>query len=97
MTATVYCYFRSEPSRRAEVEAALRRQLAGVGERCGVHARAGLREDADKPYLTCLEVYPEVPADALQALLQAIDDSAAQTGLAALALEGRRREVFRMM
>jgi hypothetical protein len=97
VTATVYCYFRSEPSRRAEVEAALRRQLAGVGERCGVHARAGLREDADKPYLTWLEVYPEVQADALPALLQAIDDSAAQTGLAALALEGRRREVFRMI
>jgi hypothetical protein len=75
----------------------LRRQLAGIGECCGVHGRAGLRDDADKPYLTWLEVYPEVPADGLQALLQAIDDSAARTGLAALAPEGRRREVFRML
>lgn len=91
---TVFVFFRSTPEDRERTHRALRGQLAAVRAATGVDGRAGLRLDADKPYLTWLEVYEPVPAERLRAVLDAIDTGAGVSGLAALALEGRHAEVF---
>ena len=91
---TAYVYFRSGRDDAGRVRAALARQRALVEERLGLRCRVGMRHDEDKPYLTWLEVYEGIDPDALQATLQAIDRASTDSGLAALALEGRRNEVF---
>lgn len=89
-----YVYFRSSRDDADRVRAALARQGALVAERLGLGCRVALRHDRDKPYLTWLEVYEGIDPAALQASLQAIDRASTDSGLAALALEGRRNEVF---
>jgi hypothetical protein len=91
---TVFVYFRTAPGHHDRTQAALGAQLAAARGATGVEARAGVRHDADKPYLTWLEVYEPVPAARLRAVLESIDACAEATGLAALALEGRHAEVF---
>ena len=100
----VYVYFRAEPARSAAVEAALGRQRALAASRCGLGMRSGCRLDPPgKPYLTWLGVYrpgrppPADGADSLAALAPVLDEierCAIDSGLAALAPEGRHREVF---
>lgn len=107
MTAfEVYVYFRAEPGQSAAVQAALARQRALAAARCGLAMRSGCRLDPPgKPYLTWLEVYrvaapggmtaaPGLELAALEPVLEAIERCALDSGLAALAAEGRHREVF---
>ena len=99
----IYVYFRADPVRAGEVRAALQRQCARVAAVHGLAARSGLRRELPgvvKAWHTWLEVY-RVPADgrsldddALAALLAGIETCARETGLAALAPEGRHTEVF---
>ena len=91
---TVFVYFRAAPDARQRTVAALGRQFALLEARCGVRGRGGVRRDRDKPYLTWLEIYEGVEPDRLDELLEAIDASALESGLVALADEGRHREVF---
>ena len=91
---TAYVYFRSHPDAADRVRAALARQRALVTERLGLRCRFALRHDREKPYLTWLEVYEGIDPAALQASLLAVDRASTDSGLAALALEGRRNEVF---
>lgn len=93
----VYVYFRSDPSMAGEVRAALERQRARLRQEAGCpEVRTGLRrEAAPRDYLTWLEVY-RFDADVPEAWLDAIERCARDCGLAALALQGRHREVFRL-
>ena len=93
-TLTVYVYFRSAAQARAQVLAALERQLETIRRACGLAGTTGVRRDRDKPYLTWLEVYEGVAPQQLDAVLAALDRCAQACGLAALALEGRHHEVF---
>lgn len=91
---TIFVYFRAAPQDRRDTAAALARHFAAVQAACGLRGRAGLRHDRDKPYLTWLEIYEGVEARRLQAVVDAVEASASASGLAALAPEGRHREVF---
>lgn len=91
---TVYVYFRSGHEAVERARAALARQRELVGRRLGLDCRIALRHDRDKPYLTWLEVYEGVDPGELAQALEGIDRASTDSGLAALALEGRRHEVF---
>lgn len=91
---TIFVYFRAAPQHRRDTAAALGRHFVAVEAACGLRGRGGLRHDRDKPYLTWLEIYEGVDARRLQAVVDAIEASASASGLAALAPEGRHREVF---
>lgn len=91
---TAYVYFRSGRDDAERVRTTLARQRTLVEERLGLRCRVGVRHDENKPYLTWLEVYEGIDPAALQATLLAIDRASTDSGLAALAPEGRRNEVF---
>lgn len=98
----VYVYFRADPARADDVRSALSRQRSLAGLACRAQMRTGLRleaPEAPKAWQTWLEVYrferPEPDGDWPAATLEAIERCAAASGLAACALAGRHREVFR--
>lgn len=93
---SVFVYFRTAPDAAEETRRRLRLHLAEVRLRTGISGRIGTRIDLGKPYLTWLEIYEGIPSAALPACLREIDAAAARCGLAALAPEGRHREVFAM-
>lgn len=93
---SIFVYFRTRPEHAEDARARLRLQLDTVSGRTGFAGRSGARIDAGKPYLTWLEVYEGIPAGSLEFLLREIDAAAVESGLTAIALEGRHREVFAM-
>jgi len=93
---TIFVYFRTAPGAQAQAEAAMRRHLALVRARLGLAGRHGLRHDEHKPYRTWLEVYEGVRVSALEPTLAALDRASTDSGLAALAPEGRHVEVFEL-
>lgn len=93
---SVFVYFRSRPEHAEEAIARLRLQLDTVRNRTGVAGRSGARTDVGKTYLTWLEIYEGIPAGSLESVLREIDAAALESGLTAIALEGRHREVFTM-
>lgn len=91
---TVYAYFRTHPDAGVTTRAALARLRILVHERLGLEAEFSLRHDQDKPYLTWLEIYRNIPPADLERALQIIEHAACESGLAALALQARHHEVF---
>lgn len=93
-TLTIFVYFRAAPQDRTRTLQALARHFEALETSCGLRGRGGLRRDRDKPYLTWLEVYEAVDPAQLPTIVDDIERCASTSGLAALAPEGRRREVF---
>ena len=93
---SVFVYFRTPLDAADETRRRLDLQLAEVRLRTGISGRIGTRVDLGKPYLTWLEIYEGIPTGSLESILREIDAAALDSGLGALALEGRHREVFTM-
>ena len=101
--AVAFIYFRSSPNDRDAVRTAHARLALALRE-AGLPTGDGLalrRESAREPlaveapgYLTWLETYRAADLDAVRAQLAALERLAGESGLSALALNGRHTEIF---
>lgn len=91
----VLVWFRADPARREECEAALRALADRIEPRFALRARFGWRDEPEKNRRTWLESWEPLREDQEGEFVEALNAEAAVLGFDAFAPGGRFVEVFR--